>query len=590
MEYPENLKRLSQVVYTNSAICRDCFRCVRVCPVKAIRMSDGQASVVDDRCIACGTCVRECPQKAKTYRDDLETAIQLIRSGEKIACSLAPSFAGFFPSWQRKRIPSVLRRLGFSYVGETAVGAYFVSQATSLYLKKHRKEPSICTSCPAVVEYVQKYQPAWSRYLVPVVSPMVAHAAHIRSKCGPNVRVIFIGPCIAKKSEGAKYTEAGQVDCVLTFEELAEWMKLENIAVSGCEESDFDEQPRGRARLFSLEGGCILTSGWSRQMLDPDVVLVSGIDGVAKAITESKPGQVIEPLFCPAGCASGPAAGTIGGSLVGNYEARHNIIEYTQESEAVLPKSIVEEDVLTQDDLVFIDSLTVRYDLAKSPIQRKEISEDTIRQVLEKSGKTAADQMLDCGACGYSSCREKAIAVIEGLAELEMCIPYVKRLAEQRIDKIIETSPNGIVVLNEHLTILNMNPAFRSYFKCSSAVCGKPISYLMDPELFERLAASGSTEVIDITVEHPNYNLVCHEYLYALPEEKQYIGIFMNITGMRLSQTSLDNLRERTVTQARELLEQQIQMAETIAMTLGENAARAESLLENLMEQAKTEA
>ncbi len=554
-------------------------------------MNEGQASVVDDRCIACGTCVRECPQHAKAYRNDLETAIQLLRSGEKVACSLAPAFAGYFPSWQRKRIPSVLRRLGFSYVGETAIGAYFVAQATSLYIKKHRKEPCICTSCPAVVEYVQKYQPAWSRYLVPVVSPMVAHAAHIRSKLGPNVRVIFIGPCIAKKSEGAKYNGTpGQIDCVLTFEEFAEWMKLENIEVSGCEESDFDEPPRGRARLFPLEGGCVLTSGWSHEMLDPDVVLVSGFDGISKAITEAKPGEVIEPLFCPAGCASGPAAGDISGHPVGNYEARHNIIEYTKESEAALPKSIVEEDVLTKDDLAFIDSLTVRYDLAKSPIIHKEISEDAIRQVLEKSGKVTPEQMLDCGGCGYSTCREKAIAVIEGLAEQEMCIPYVKRLAEQRVDKIIETSPNGIVVLNEHLIILSMNPAFRAFFKCSSAICGKPISYLIDPEPFEKLAASGSTEIMDITVEHPNYHLVCHEYLYSLPEEKQYIGIFMNITGMRSSQTSLDNLRERTVTQARELLEQQIQMAETIAMTLGENAARAESLLENLMEQAKSEA
>ncbi len=585
MEYPENLKRSSQVVYTNNAMCRDCFRCVRVCPVKAIRLNDGQASVVDDRCIACGTCVRECPQHAKTYRNDIAVASELIRTKDKVACSLAPSFAGFFPSWQRKRIPSVLRRLGFSYVGETAIGAYFVAQATALYVNKHRKEPSICTSCPAVVEYVQKYQPAWARYLVPVVSPMIAHAAYIREKLGPDMPVIFIGPCTAKKSEGERYKGIGHIDCVLTFEELAEWLKQENIDVSGCEESDFDDVPRGRARLFPLEGGCVLTSGWSDKMLDPDVVLVSGIENVEKAITECSPGQVIEPLFCPAGCASGPASG----SSPGDFAARRNIIEYTKEAEELASKTPPEKDVLTKDDLAFIDSLGVRYDLAKSPIRHKEISEDAIRQVLEKTGKASLDLQLNCGACGYSSCREKAIAVIEGLAEPEMCIPYVKRLAEQRVDKIIETSPNGIVVLDEHLNILSMNPAFRSFFKCSSAVCGRPISYLMDPEPFERLMGSGSKEVLDMTVEHSSYNLVCHEYIYALPDEKQYIGIFVNITGMQMSQTNLDQLRKQTVTQARELLEQQIQMSETIAMTLGENAARAEALLENLMEQAKSE-
>ena len=586
MEYPDSLKRQSQVVYTNSAFCRDCFRCVRVCPVKAIRMSNGQASVVDDRCIACGTCVRECPQHAKRFRNDLETAIQLIRSGEKVACSLAPSFAGFFPSWQRKRIPSVLRRLGFSYVEETAIGAYYVAQATAIYINKHRKDPVICTSCPATVEYVQKYHKEWARYLLPVVSPMVAHAAHIRAKLGDNVRVIFIGPCTAKKSEGAKYAgQPGAINCVLTFDELNEWLKRENVEVSGCEESDFDEPPRGKARLFPIEGGCVLTSGWSNKMIDPDVVLVSGIENVEKAIVESRPGQVIEPLFCPTGCASGPATG----SSLGKYEARQNILEYSRESEAFDHIAATEEDVLTKDEINFIDSLTIRYDLATSPIKHTEISEDAIRQVMEKTGKLTPEHILDCGACGYSSCREKAIAVIDGLAESDMCIPYVIRLAEQRVDKIIETSPNGIIVLDEHLNILSMNPAFRSYFKCSSAVCGKPISYLMDPEPFERLAATKSTEVLNLTAEHPNYNLVCHEYFYALREDKQYIGIFMNITGMRLSQTSLDNLRERTVTQARELLEQQIQMSETIAITLGENAARAEALLENLMEQAKSD-
>lgn len=583
MEYPESLKRVSQVVYTNKAGCRDCFRCVRVCPVKAIRMNDGQASVVDDRCIACGTCVRECPQKAKAYRNDLESAIQLVREDDRVAVSIAPSFAGFFPSWKRKRIPSVLRRLGFSLVEETAIGAYFVAQATAQYLEKHRKEPAICTSCPAVVEYVQKYLPSWSRYLIPVVSPMVAHAAYLRKKHGENMKVVFIGPCVAKKSEGAKYTGPGKIDCVLTFEELNEWLKLENIEVSSCEESDFDNPPRGRSRLFPLEGGCILTSGWSNKMLDPDLVLISGIENVEKAITESAPGQVIEPLFCPVGCANGPASGF----EAGNFEARRNIMEYNRELEEIQPKSLVEEDVLTREDTEFIDSLNVRYDLARSPIVEKVHSEDAIRQVLEQTGKTTPDQMLDCGACGYSSCREKAIAVLDGLAEIEMCVPYMKRLAQQRVDMIIETSPNGIVVLDERLNILSMNPAFRTYFKCSSAVCGKPISYLMDPEPFERLVASRSTEIQNFDTEYPNYNLACHVYLYLLPEDKQYIGIFINITGMKRSQSNLDQLRERTITQARELLEQQIQMSETIAITLGENAARAESLLENLMEQAK---
>jgi transcriptional regulator with PAS, ATPase and Fis domain len=181
-----------------------------------------------------------------------------------------------------------------------------------------------------------------------------------------------------------------------------------------------------------------------------------------------------------------------------------------------------------------------------------------------------------------------AIAVLEGLATPEMCVPFFRKSAEQRIDRVIETSPNGIVTLDEHLSIITMNPAFRQFFRCSNAVCGRPISYLMDPEPWERLLAEPDKKV-EIVVHHESYNLVCHEVLYSLPAEKQFVGIFMNITTLQKNETQLDQLRQQTVKQARELLEQQVRMAETIAACLGENTARAESLLENLMENAQQE-
>lgn len=581
MQRISSLKRNSPIIYTNKAYCRDCNRCVRVCPVKAVRMHSGQASVVDDRCIACGTCVRECPQHAKMFRKDLDIAKQLVKSDRKTVCSLAPSFAGFFSAWQRKRIPSVLRRLGFSFVGETAVGAFYVAKATADYAKKHPKEPTICTACPAVVEYVQKYQPKWTRYLAPVVSPMIAHAMHLRENLGNDIAVVFIGPCIAKKSEGANYEGDGHIDCVLTFEELRQWLEEEDIEISACEESDFDEYPKGKSRLFPLEGGCVLTGGLSGAFMDENIVPVSGFENVDKAILESRGGQVIEPLFCPLGCAGGPA----GGGTNGTFEARADIIEYTKDAELYSPKT---SDELNEEEKAFIENLAVRYDKVVSPIVRKEIPESAIRHVFEMTGKALPENQLNCGACGYPSCRDKAIAVIEGLAEPEMCLPFVRRLAEQRIDRIIETSPNGTLILDEHLNILSMNPTFRTMFQCSNAICGKPVSYLIDPEPFERLMAAPD-KLIDTMLEYPSYNLVCHALLYSLPDDRQFVGIFVNVTGVKMSMTKLDKLREQTVTQARELLEQQIQMAETIAMCLGENAARAESLLENLMDQANTE-
>jgi iron only hydrogenase large subunit-like protein/uncharacterized Fe-S cluster-containing protein len=587
-----------QIIFVNKAVCRDCYRCVRVCPVKAIKMHDGQASVVAERCISCGTCIRECPQSAKTFRKELDTAKRLFEAQERVVCSLAPSFAGFYPERLRKRIPSVLRLLGFFYVAETAVGAFYTAKASARYIaKQNGQEPGVLSACPACVDYILRFQPQWSRYIIPVVSPMIAHAKHLRRKFGTETKVVFIGPCVAKKVEGQNAEGDGLIDAVLTFDELNQWLEEEKIDISGCEESDFDEQPRGAARYFPLEGGCIKTAGWTANLLDENVVAVSGFRNVRNALEASRPGQIIEPLFCPHGCAAGP----VGGNKEPFYEARKNILDYAQISTKTFGMSpqlvgqtspemvnkMIEEETLTPEDEAFLDTLIKYYD---PPLisKRREITETQIRDVFEKTGKSLPERQFNCGSCGYPSCRDMAIAVVEDFAEPEMCVPYFRQVAEQRIDRVIETSPNGIVTLDEHLNILNMNPAFRQFFRCSNAVCGRPISYLMDSEPFERLLASPN-EKVELIVNHESYHLVCHEVLYSIPVEKQFVGIFMNITKLQKNETQLDQLRQLTVSQARELLEQQIRMAEMIATCLGENTARTESLLEKLMDQAEQE-
>jgi iron only hydrogenase large subunit-like protein/uncharacterized Fe-S cluster-containing protein len=580
-----------QVIFVNKAVCRDCYRCVRVCPVKAIKMHDGQASVVAERCVACGTCVRECPQSAKTFRKELDTAKHLLQSGERVACSLAPSFAGIYPEQLRKRIPSVLRLLGFYHVAETAVGAFFTAKASARYIEKHRRrEPGVLSSCPACVDYILRFQPQYSRYIVPVVSPMIAHAKYIRYRLGMDTKVVFIGPCVAKKVEGQNADGDGHIDTVLTFDEFNQWLEQEKIDIAGCEESDFDEQPRGAARYFPLEGGCVRTAGWTANPFDENIVAISGFNDVCHALEASLPNQVIEPLFCSHGCTGGPASG----SKESFYASRHSLLDYARNETPNLNRSppptaeqLVEEEQLSPEDELFLDKLAKYYAPPKLS-KRRAITEAQIRSVFEKTGKVLQERQYNCGSCGYLSCRDMAVAVIEGFAEPEMCVPYFRQVAEQRIDRVIETSPNGIVTLDEHLHIVNLNPAFRRFFQCSNAVCGRPISYLMDSEPFERLLAAPE-EKVEMIVHHESYHLVCHEILYSLPTEKQFVGIFMNITKLRKNETQLDQLRQQTVRQARELLEQQVSMAETIAACLGEHAARAESLLEKLMDQAEQE-
>lgn len=557
----------TQIVFTDKARCRDCYRCVRACPVKAIGVKDGQAFVVEGRCIACGTCIRECPQGAKAYRNDLERVIRLLETGGPVAASIAPSFAVICADWAWKRLPSALRKLGFSIVAETAVGAYHVARRTAEFVAREPDRSHICTACPAVVSYVEKYQPDLVKALVPVVSPMLAHAAILKEKLGPQGRVVFIGPCIAKKTEAERPESAGLVDAVLTFKEMLEWFERAGIDLEACEESEFDDQPTGQARFFPLPGGLARTASLHTDLLAEDCVAASGheeVKEILRSVREDHRPRLIEPLFCPQGCIDGAGLD----SEHSLYGRKISVLEYArrnpgtpQEDEPVagLAKSFVPGGV---DDARF--------------------SEEQIRKVLEQTGKVREEDHLNCGSCGYASCRDKAIAVLQGLAELDMCIPYMRRLAEQRTDRICETSPNGIVMLDDRLNILSMNPAFRRFFSCSNAVCGRRISYLMDPEPFERLA-SGDEPMVTVTVRHEKYNLICHEILYRLPQERQYVGIFVNITSSLANEEKLRELRSQTARQARELLEHQVQMAQKMAQFLGESTAHGEELVRNLM-------
>ena len=566
-------KKPGQVVFTNKAQCRDCYRCLRVCPVKAIKMHDGQASVEADRCIACGTCIRECPQGAKSFRNDLEKAIRILKESKVVAASIAPSFAAFFKEWEQKRLPSALRKLGFSYIGETSIGAFPVAKESV----KNRKpnQHNICTACPAVVGFVEKYMPELSDNLVEVTSPMVAHARMIKEKLGEDAKIIFIGPCVAKKAEADRPENKKFVDCVLTFSELDEWFKQENIQLDRIVDSQFDDEPAGEARFFPLPGGLTRTANLGADALVADVVAVSGIEDVRnilESLKTEKTNLLIEPLFCSQGCVNGPAVP----KERNLFHCRNQVISYATDHQGREPGEF-EEKV----------SFSAKYEA--EPIDAEaEISEQEIKKVLEATGKANPEDQLNCGACGYDTCRDKAIAVIRGLAETEMCIPYMRRLAEQRKDKIIETSPNGIVMLTDKLNIISMNPAFRKMFLCSEAVLGKHISYLVDPEPFEKIVTDQES-LIEETVKHPRYNLIAHQIIYRLQGEDQIVGIFVNITGRKKNEEELETLRAKTLHQAREMLEHQIGMAQKIALYLGESSARGEELIESLMKLAADE-
>ncbi len=602
MLYPETENK--PIVYTLTANCRDCYRCIRVCPVKAIRVQDGQAYVDDTRCIQCGTCVRECPQHAKTIRSDTERVRELLASGARVAASVAPSFATVFTGWKSARVPAALRRLGFSYVSETAEGADIVAKATACLVASDPDNTGcIGSACPAVVHYIEKYRPDLVDQLVPVVSPMIAHARVLKERLGAGWSVVFIGPCAAKKQEAARPEYAGTVDAVLTFAELEAWLGEEKIELSTCVEGDFEyPDPIAanggleNARLFALAGGMLKTASIHNDGVQPDVLHTSGAESVMELLDVPPSGwayRLVEPLFCMEGCINGPGV-PHGKNL---FERKNDLIRYAREKARSAPPGLGVRDV-PHDKLAAQDKLAAPAEPAESATPFRlpaglaadfaprglprvpEVDEARILDVFEKTGKASPDLQLNCGACGYKSCRDNAIAVARGMAEPEMCIPYMRRLAEQRTDRILETSPNGIVILDSELRILTINPAFQKMFLCGNSILGRRISYLVDAAGFESLA-NHDTERFEAVLGH--YGRRFHQVLYALRDAGQYVGIYMDISDIPLQEKTTDVVRMQTLRQARELLDHQVRMSQEIAGMLGKSTAKGEEMVRKIM-------
>jgi PAS domain S-box-containing protein len=275
---------------------------------------------------------------------------------------------------------------------------------------------------------------------------------------------------------------------------------------------------------------------------------------------------IVEPLWCSQGCINGPGIG-IDSNL---FNRRKEVLEYDRDANDSGFTPAVEEDVF------------LGCSFKEEPGVVRQVSEDEIQRVFERTGKTDPQQQLNCGACGYESCREKAKAVVLGMAEEEMCIPNMRRLAERRTDRIIDTSPNGIIIVDEELNIISMNPTFRKFFSCSNAVLGRHVSYLMDPAPFEKLIA-GMADSLDIIVHHRSYNLLTRQMMYIMKEERQIVAIFHNITSQQEHEKKLNEIRAQTIEQANDLLEHQLRMAQQMAQFLGENTARGEALVRKLM-------
>ncbi len=560
------------IIETVRSKCRDCYRCVRACPVKAIKVERGSqlaefhATVVDERCVHCGTCMRECPQGAKRARVDLDAAKALIKHGPA-AASVAPSFAGVYPG-DPLRVVGALRSLGFTVVQETALGAEMVAAAHQR-LFHEGKGPFIGSSCPSLVSLVEKYHPEALKYLAPLVSPAIAHGKYLKRQ-HPGIGVVFIGPCVAKKDEISQKQVSGAVDVALTFAELDSWLVSAGIDIETCEPSSFDGPYPSKARTFAAEGGLIHASCQGSPTVSRGVVSQSGSAACIETLLHLPAADVspelMDLLMCSGGCISGPFAD----EGPGFQERRQRLIEYRD--------SAPQGTEVDYSKLLPAGELTRTFKDRKARL--KEPSPEEMKSILAKSGKYSPEDELDCGACGYGSCREKAVAVWNGMADPEMCIPFMRQKAESMANLVVSATPNGIIVASMDGTIIDVNRAAERILGKRKKECvGTNIGDHLDPKYYLEAArtmdsAKGVSEVGGLVLDQ--------EVLYV-PDQKLLVGFVYDVTEARKQIAHRQAVADEAVARAQSIIDKQMSVAQKIAGLLGETTAETKLSLKSLM-------
>jgi PAS domain S-box-containing protein len=586
------------IITTIDAKCKDCYKCLRTCPVKAIRMERGalphelHARVCEERCIFDGSCVMVCPQNAKKVASDLGSLRPLLGKGERVAASLAPSFPSAFPDVDPRVVPTALRLIGFSFVQETAIGAELVSEE---YTRRFREEdtPLISSPCPVVVNLVERHYPEVIPYLAPIVSPMVAHGRYLK-QIMPGTKVVFIGPCIAKLGEREELGVDDAIDFVLTFEELKNVFLQAGVDLASLAPSRFDGAVPETARLFPVEGGMLRSASLSTDMLDCDVLTVSGLESCKEVLKQFIRGmrqgdrtthlpRLVDMLACEGGCINGPK----NPSVEDVYTRRARVLEYVKQSsdDRNRSKEADARDVPERPEIP--QKLLERsYRNLKPDVQAPD--EGIIKAILAKTGKHSKSDELNCGACGYDSCRDKAIAVFQGMADPEMCIPYMRERAESVANLFVASTPNAIVVIDEDEVIRDLNAAAERMFKRKKGeVVGKNLSAILEPGYFRQ--ALQEKTIVQGEVCYPDKELVTYQTIFYEPSERLAMGIIADITEERKRERRLLEIREQTLDKAQGVINKQMEVAQKIAGLLGETTAETKVLLTNLMNTFRNE-
>lgn len=614
-------------LYTIKNNCQDCYKCVRRCPVKAIKIEDGSAMIVPDLCIACGTCYRVCPAKAKQARNDLTRAKHLIQSGKDVYVSLAPSWITEFEGVSREQMIAAIRRLGFRGVSETALGAEEVSANIAGLLDKAandalqvsaapdmsqtacgekdedasaERSPErtsgvredtdtgeapqvsaanrlfISTACPAVVEYINKYVPERTANLTKLTSPLLAHCRLLKTALGKDIEVIFIGPCIAKKIEADRHPDL--LSLSLSFTDLRQWLKDENIELKDIHTSVFDKFVMSKAEegtAYPVEGGMIETLKPYEQSQKAYLMQITGIDNIKRELKNIREEALDRPVFieclaCEGGCVNGPCTS----SKKSGLEKRVEILKESDFSGLAGKRS---------------PSVDIWLDYAPEAIVQPKHDETDIKRVLASIGKYSIEDEINCGGCGYNTCRNFAKALLDGKAEPEMCVSHMKQQAQRKANALLRCIPSPIVIANAKLSIMEYNDKFVETFwnedehadiYDQNNLHGADLRDFIN---FTNLFSASLDLEQDIHREHVRFNDKLFDVVVFNIDKKQIVGgIIEDVTNMEMK-------KEQIAEKAKEVIHKNLATVQQIACTLGEHMAETEVLLRSIAKDFATD-
>lgn len=567
------------VIYTEKINCQDCYKCIKVCPVKSIKVSDFSASVIKNDCVYCGKCVNACPSGAKRYRQEGGDILDWAEQGLPMIACLAPSFISDFNDVEFSALLKSLYCLGFTGVSETALGADLVARKTNEYLLSSGTDKVIATCCPTVVNYIKVYKPEYEKYLAPIVSPMIAHARLLRG-CGYIAeKLVFIGPCLSKKQESDLYED--EIDAVITFNEFRNLLDDQGVYFSDMEKVTLPEGfvigASDRAGLFPVDSGMISTMCKDVEPVDANYMCFSGMNQVMEVCSEMsswKPSKrvFIELMACDGGCVKGPAT-----SKEQGIAAKRN-------------KLLTEYDIFKRSGLALpLPSVDVDLSNEKYKIPYKincTYSEQEIQQMLHSMGKLTKADELNCSGCGYDNCRAYAIAMLDGKAEREMCISQMRKEAQNKASILLRKMPYGVVLTDENLKVVDANEKFISMGGEELAMITEALGGLAGADLrkivpyhgyFSAVIANGAqTSEFDIREEGANLRLS----IISIQPNKLLCGIVQNMDDSAL-------MKEIISEKIEEVIRQNAESVQRIAYILGESASFTESVLKSVINTPK---